>query len=90
MHAIEPGDVVDLVQDRQREDLADAGDGAQTVERIGVVALRVRHDRELEIGDQRVVAFDEREIGGTSVSLPQPSLTIREGLFVRFETLQAS
>ena len=39
LHAVEASDVVDLVEDRESEDLADAGDGAEPMEGVGVVLL---------------------------------------------------
>ena len=62
LHAIEARDVVDLVEDRQREDLADARHRAQPVERVGIVALRLADDRQLEVDDERVVLVDQRQV----------------------------
>ena len=62
MDAAEARDVVDLVEDRQREDLADAGDRAQAVKGVGVVALRLPLDRAFEVVDEAVVRLDEGQV----------------------------
>jgi len=41
-------DVVNFIEKRQGQDLADAGDGAQAVEGVGVVALGRADDVELQ------------------------------------------
>ena len=58
VHPIKAGDVVDLIENRQRQHLADARDGSQTVERVAVMPLGVPHDRQLEVGDEIVVALE--------------------------------
>ena len=58
MHAIKARDIVNLVQDREGQDFPDPGYRSQTVERIGVVALRLSNNRELEVHDERVVLVD--------------------------------
>ena len=62
LHAIKARNVVDLVEDGQREDLADARDRPQAVERIGVVALRVTDEGRLQLADQGVIVVQERDI----------------------------
>src|SRR4029453_16847746 len=47
---------MNLVEDRQRQHLPNAGDRAQAMKRIAVVAFRVAHERELEVSDKAVVA----------------------------------
>jgi hypothetical protein len=58
LHALEAADVVDLVEDREREHLAHARDRAQELEGLGVVLLRLAHQVALEIREQGVVAFE--------------------------------
>jgi hypothetical protein len=62
LHAIKPRHVMNLVEDRQRQDVPDAWDRPQPVERIGIVALRLPHDRQFEVHDEGVVLFDERQV----------------------------
>jgi len=62
LHAVEARDVVNLIEDRQRKHLADAGHGPEAVERIAVMALRLAHDCQLEIRDEIVVALKQREV----------------------------
>jgi hypothetical protein len=62
LHPIEPPDVVDLIEDGQREDRPDAGHRPQAVERIRVVALRLADERLLEVSDEDIVLVDEREV----------------------------
>lgn len=57
-HPVESGDVVDLIQDRQGQDLADTGHGAEQVKRLAVVLLRRPDQRELEVRDERVVLLE--------------------------------
>ena len=56
-------DVVDLVEDCQGEDLADAREGAEPVEGGGVVLTRVAGDVQLEVSDDPIVGVDEGEVG---------------------------
>jgi hypothetical protein len=51
LHPIESTDVMDFVQDRQRQHFPNTGDRSQAVKGIAVVAFRVAHDRQLEVGD---------------------------------------
>ena len=62
LHAIKPRDVVNLVQDRECQDFPDARDRSQTMERIGIVALRLPNDREFEVPDEGVVLIDSRQV----------------------------
>jgi hypothetical protein len=54
--------VMDLVEDDQRQDLADAGHRAQAVEGAGVVLRGGAHDGELDLGEQRVIVVDQRQV----------------------------
>ena len=74
MHFDEPGvgrecldpikarDVVNLVENRERHDLADAGDRPQAVKGVAIMPLGLADDRQLEVGDETVVPFEEREV----------------------------
>ena len=62
LHAVKARDVVNLVQDRQGENLPDARDRSQTVERIGIVAFGLSNNREFEVHDEGVVLVDERQV----------------------------
>ena len=55
-------DVVDLVEDRQGEDLADAGQGLEMEEAAGVVLLDGLDDVQLELANEPVVDFGEGEV----------------------------
>ena len=55
LHPIKAGDVVDLIENRQRQHFADARDRSQAVEGIAVMALGVADNRELEIRDEIIV-----------------------------------
>jgi len=57
-HAIEAVYVMDLVEDRERQHLADARDPAQRMEGLRVVLLGLAHQVALEVGQQRVVAIE--------------------------------
>jgi hypothetical protein len=59
---------VDLVEDRERQHLADAGHGAQPVEGMGIVALGFPDDRELEVENQRVVLLDQSQVDFDALS----------------------
>jgi len=54
LDAVEPRDVVNLIEDRQCEQLADAGHRAPAMEGIAVMLLGLADDRQLEVGDQCV------------------------------------
>jgi len=56
-------DGVDLVEDREAEDLADAGDRLKEPERVGVVASSLADEGSLETFDERLVMLAEEEIG---------------------------
>ncbi len=62
MDAFESFDVVDLVEDRQRQDLADAGNGAEPVKGLRVVLLGAANEMEFELGDDGVVELDQLEV----------------------------
>src|SRR5262245_2404290 len=55
-------DIVDLVEDDQSQDLADAVHRAQPVEYVDVVYLGRLSDVELDLGEQLIVVIDEREV----------------------------
>ena len=44
------------------EHVADPRDGFEPMERVAVMALGVAHNRELQVGDERIVMGDEREV----------------------------
>src|SRR5262249_47284061 len=58
----ESADVVDLVKQDEGGDLADAGDGLQTVEGLHVIHFRGPRQVQLEVGDLLVEAVDERQV----------------------------
>jgi len=58
----EAADVVDLVEEGQREDLADPWDGAKAVEGMGVVDLGGADEMELDLGEELVVDINEVHI----------------------------
>jgi len=60
LDAIKPADIVDLVEDRQREHLPDTRHGPESVKRVGVMSFGGAH--ELEVGDEGVVALEQREV----------------------------
>ena len=62
LDAVKSPDVVNLVQDGQRQDLADAGDGSEPMKRVGIMAFGFPHDRELEIGDELVVLVNQGHV----------------------------
>ena len=53
---------MNLIEDRQRQDVADTGDRSQPVKGVTVMPLGLPDDRQLEVGDEIVVAFEEREV----------------------------
>jgi hypothetical protein len=55
--------VVDLVEDGEREDLADARDGAKELEGLGVMDLSPGFDGVLELADDDVVAIGQCQVG---------------------------
>jgi len=57
-------DVVDLVENRQGEDLSDAGDGTEPVEVVGVVNLDVLGEEAFEIADDLIEPVGEGEVDG--------------------------
>jgi hypothetical protein len=59
---VEPMDVMNLVQDRQGQDLPNARDRAEPVKGIAVVALGVADDRQFEIIDEGIVLIDEHDV----------------------------
>ena len=62
LHSRESTDVVDLVEDRQCQDLPDAGHRLQTVIGLGVVLSSSSLEVVLHILDDHVVLFDECEV----------------------------
>src|SRR5437867_1442640 len=54
-----PADVVDLVEQHQSEDLADAGDRTQPMERVDVVHLGGAGQVQFDVAQERVVLVDE-------------------------------
>jgi hypothetical protein len=62
LHPVEAGDVVDLIEDRERQDLADAGHRPESVKGVGIMAFGFPHDGELEVRDERVVLVDQRHV----------------------------
>ena len=62
LDALEAMDVVDLVEDRLRQDLADARNRPEPVIRLGIVLLGSSLEMEFELSDRGVVVFDEVEV----------------------------
>ena len=62
MHPVESADVMNLGEDRQRQHLADARHRSQPVERIAIVPFRHTHEREFQVGDERVVTLEKCEV----------------------------
>jgi hypothetical protein len=58
---------MDLVKDRERQDLPDARDRAEPVEGIGVVALGLAHDGELALREELVVALEQGDVDGDAL-----------------------
>ncbi len=56
------GDVVNLVEEHQRQDLGDAGDRAEPVEGVDVVRLGGARELEFKVREQGVIVVDEREV----------------------------
>ena len=55
-------DLVDLVEDRERQDLADPWDRAESMVGLRVVLLGPSFEMELEIADDLVVVLDQHEV----------------------------
>ena len=55
---------MNLVEDRERQGLTDAGDCLQSLVGVAIVSARLAKDRELEVSDDGVVVVDELEVGG--------------------------
>ena len=64
LHPGEAIDVVNLVEDRERQGLTDAGDCLQSLVGVAIVSARLAKDREFEVSDDGVVVVDELEVGG--------------------------
>ena len=60
MHRLEARDVVNLVEDRQRQDLTHARDRAKALKHVGVVLLGHPYDEQFEVADDAVVVPDQR------------------------------
>jgi len=58
----EASDVLDLVENHERQDLADAGHRAQAVKGLGIVLLGAADEVQLELADGLVVMRDHLEI----------------------------
>src|SRR4030042_930084 len=67
LDAREALDIVDLVQDREGQDLPDARDGPEQLEAVRIVATRSTHDRQLQLADDRLVVLDELEGGSDAL-----------------------
>src|SRR5688572_112834 len=61
-HAIKTCAVMDFVEDREGEHLANTRYRPEPMEGIGIVAFRLPDDRQFEIRDQRLVVIDEGEV----------------------------
>ena len=59
----EAGDVVDFIEEDQGQDLADAGNGEESVIGVAIVDLGVAVEIEFEFADLGIVGVDESEIG---------------------------
>ena len=62
LDAIKARDVVNLVENGQREDLADARHRAKPMKRVRIVAFGLADDGEFEIIDERIVLVDQRDV----------------------------
>src|SRR3972149_6896321 len=62
LHASKPRHIVNLIEDRHRQNLANAGNRSEAVEGIRVVALGVPHEGYFEVVDEPIVLVDEHEV----------------------------
>ncbi len=62
LHPLEASDVVNLIEDRQGQDLSDAGNRAESVVDLRVVLLGAPFEMELELPDDAVVVRDQQEV----------------------------
>ena len=53
---------MNFIEDRHRQDLANAWDRFEAMERIRVVALRIPHEGDLKVVDEPIVLVDECEV----------------------------
>src|SRR5205823_6469421 len=63
-----PGDVVNLIEKNQSQDLADAGHGIEQTKYVRVVKLRMVHDLQFDLIQQAVVEIDAPKIEGDAGS----------------------
>jgi hypothetical protein len=64
LHGVEAGEVGDFVEDRHGKGRADAGDGAEAIERGEVVDLHRADESALELVDQRIEGVELGTVGG--------------------------
>jgi hypothetical protein len=62
LDAREAGDVLDLIEEHQRQDLADPGHGAQAGEGVDVVDLGGAGEVQVEVGQEPVIVVEQREV----------------------------
>ena len=62
LHPREAVDLMDVVEQHETKDLADAGHRLQQIQRVGVMVLGGFDDGEFDVAQQRIVVGDEREI----------------------------
>jgi hypothetical protein len=62
LHAVKARDVVNLVEDGQGQDLANAWDRAEPVKGVAIVLLGLADDRQFQVVDERVVLVDEYHV----------------------------
>ena len=83
LHALKPCHVVNLIEDRHRQDLANAGDRSEAVERIRVVALGIPNEGHLEVVHQPVILVDEREIDVDALAHTRIGNVLADAITVR-------
>src|SRR5262245_19757418 len=66
LHAVEAGDVVNLVEDGQGQDLADAGNGAEQVEGVMILLFSLTRDEEFQLVEQLVIEIDQGQVGSNA------------------------
>lgn len=63
LHTGETRDVMNLIKNRQGQDLADAWDRAEQVEGVVILLFGLARDEELELVEQPVIEIDQGQVG---------------------------
>ena len=63
LHTWEPGDVVDLVEEHETQDLPHSGDGLEDVVAVGIINPGVAGQVELDLFEVLIVDVDQAEVG---------------------------